>query len=315
LEKHIRHLSEIGSRFQIVEKGPGIRPNPDETEELRAVNRKLKPLGLAYVTGKRQERKLQYLEGELTKLKIPSRRMEFETSRYGKGVNLIAEITGEKFPVQVLDITAHYDTYPNSPGADDNNSGVAGVLEIARIVKGRNGIERTVRLVFFDLEEQGLIGSRAYLERVKSGRIPRPVSCLNLEMIGYFSDLPGSQDTPSRIPVLFDPPRVGNTIVTVGNFRSYRWGRRLDGIFDGYAPDLPVFRISRWGDLMGNASRSDHYSYWEAGIPAVMLTDTANFRNPNYHKASDLPETVDFERIAKVTRGAAAYVLDWCSDR
>lgn len=311
LEQHVRELSSIGSVFSKVPRSSGIRDSPGETNEISKANQNLKPHGLAITNPQARERKLLYLEQSLREIGIQPKRLPFHTGKIGSGINLYGEIRGTKFPAKIIDVTAHYDTFADSPGADDNSSGVAGVLEIAKILNSGSRPSKTVRFVFFDLEELGLIGSRAYIKTIQEGKMARPDLCLNLEMIGYFTDAPNSQKSPARIPVLFEPPTVGNTIVTVGNFDSYRHGRKLDGVFTTYVRGLPIFSVSRWGGLIGNASRSDHYSYWEADIPALMLTDSANFRNPNYHQKSDLLDTIDFRRMRLVVQGAAAFVLEW----
>lgn len=312
LKEDVKALSRIGPRFDVVEKGSGIRLPLSMTPELRRINQFLKPQGFAMPSGVEREEKLRYLEESLGSIGLESREHTFDSGRLGMGINLISEVRGSRQPEKIIDVTAHYDAYPGSPGADDNHSAVAGVLEIARLVtREKTGPGKTIRFIFFDLEEWGLLGSRAAVDSMMRGKLESAEVCLNLEMIGYFSDEPGSQQTPIRIPFFFDPPRQGNTIVTVGNLRSYRFGRRLDGIIGAYVPELPVFSVTRLGDLFSNASRSDHFSYWERGLPAMMLTDTANFRNPNYHEPSDLPETLDYERMALAVQGAAAFVLDW----
>lgn len=312
LEEDVAALSRIGSRFEVVEKGAGIRLPPSMPPHLRRINQFLKPRGFAMASGTEREEKLDYLVDSLRSIGLECREHPFDSGRLGKGINLIAEVRGGVQPEKIIDVTAHYDAYPGSPGADDNHSAVAGVLEIARLVARKDTAPgKTIRFLFFDFEEWGLLGSRAAVESMMRGELERPEVCLNLEMIGYFSDEPGSQLTPIRIPFIFDPPRQGNTIVTVGNLRSYRFGRRLDGIFRAYVPGLPVFSVTRLGDFLGNASRSDHFSYWERGVPAMMLTDTADFRNPNYHKPTDVPASLDYDRMAMVVRGAAAFVLDW----
>lgn len=312
LKQDVEVLSRIGSRFDVVEKGSGIRLPLSMSPKLRRINQFLKPRGFAMSSGNARADKLEYLEDSLRTIGLECREHTFDSGRLGTGINLIAEVRGSESPEKIIDVTAHYDAYPGSPGADDNHSAVAGVLEIARLVTGeKTGPGKTIRFIFFDLEEWGLLGSRAAVDSMMKGELERPEVCLNLEMIGFFSDEPDSQLTPIRIPFFFDPPRQGNTIVTVGNLRSYRYGRRLDGVFGAYVPELPLFSVTRLGDLFSNASRSDHFSYWEKRMPAMMLTDTANFRNPNYHEPTDRPETLDYERMGLVVRGAAAFVLDW----
>lgn len=227
-------------------------------------------------------------------------------------VNVVLELPGETEPDHVLEIGAHYDTVGGTVGADDNASAVAGLLEIARGLRGVR-TQRTLRLCFFAMEEVGLVGSRAWVREVEAesaaGR--RHAGILVLEMIGYTSAEPDSQHSPVRIPLLLNPPRTGDFIAVVGNLRSGALGNRFEDAAAAYVPGLRVYSLNRIGSWFGDAARSDHFSYWEAGLDGVMLTDTANFRNPHYHDAGDTPQTLDYGFLRDVSRAALGAALDW----
>jgi hypothetical protein len=110
---------------------------------------------------------------------------------------------------------------------------------------------------------------------------------------------------------LFSPPTTGNFIAVVGNFRSGGLGNRFERAAKDYVPALPYFSANRVGGLFRDALRSDHKPYWDEGYRAIMLTDTANFRNPHYHRASDTPDTLNFTFLRRVTQAVAATLLSW----
>lgn len=209
----------------------------------------------------------------------------------------------------VLEIGAHYDTVDRTPGADDNASGVAGLLEIARVFSGWHP-DRPVRLLFFAAEEANLAGSRAHVANL-TARNERVAGAMVLEMIGYATDRPATQTSPVRVPVLFWPPTRGNFIAVIGDFPSGRLGNRFESAAGRYVPELPFYSVNRLGGLFKDANRSDHKPYWDAGMPAVLLTDTANFRNPNYHAPGDVPATLNYAFLEQVTRAVAATALHW----
>ena len=205
-------------------------------------------------------------------------------------------VRGRNFP-------AGYDVTTNTPGADDNASGVAGLLELARLLASA-GPKIGVELVAFTLEEppnfrQDSMGSARHARLLKvAGR--KIEAMISLEMIGYFSDRPNSQTYP--IPGLdFIYPNRGDFIGIVGRVQDWAVTRKVKAAMAG-ASDLPVVSINALS-LVPGLDFSDHRSYWAAGFPAVMITDTAFFRNPNYHKASDTADTLDYTRMAKVVAG------------
>jgi hypothetical protein len=189
-------------------------------------------------------------------------------------------------------IAAHYDSAPDCPGADDNASGLAIMLECAR---GLASVEPTPRIGFiaFNAEEVGLLGSRDF---VTNGLPTLPCAARSahvLEMVGFRG--PSSQS--QRLPLPFMPARlkVPNFIALVANGRSN--AVLENAISSSASPWLPVFGAKTWGPLhrlLPDLTRSDHFPFWNAGMAAVLWTDTANFRNPNYHRATDTPDTLDY---------------------
>ncbi|MEO0407259.1 MAG: M28 family peptidase [Cyanobacteria bacterium P01_A01_bin.135] len=198
------------------------------------------------------------------------------------GVNLIATQPGQAV-AQSLVVGAHYDTVAGSPGADDNGTGVVALLEVARRL-GHSTAPVPLTLVFFDLEEAGLLGSRAFVVAH-----PDVSGAVILEMLGFRCTEPGCQRYPAGVPARLAPD-TGTFLAAVGD----RPHRSLVDRFGGETP-LPVVTLSVpvRGALAPDLLRSDHVPFWEAGIGAVMLTDTANFRNPHYHQPSDQVDTLD----------------------
>lgn len=233
--------------------------------------------------------------------------------------NIVFEIPGTSHAREVLIVGAHFDAVPFSPGADDNASGVAGLLEIARVLRDRP-LRRTVRFILFNLEEVtgvfGLVGSRQEAARLKpvidAGQ-ERVVGMISLEMLGYYCDEPGSQRNPFRgMPGLPDRD-VGDFLALAGSSRHRALIRALDQAMRRAEPDLLTLVI----DAFPNAQvpivppdllRSDHAPFIELGIPAVMVTDTANFRNPHYHRPTDTVDTLDPVRFPRAVRALAAAV-------
>lgn len=225
--------------------------------------------------------------------------------------NLVAEITGTEAPRKVLVVGAHYDTVSDSPGADDNASGVAGLLGLARALAAAP-LKKTVRFVAFALEEPPVyrsrnMGSYHYAESLKrSGSEVEGMVCL--EMIGYFTDRPGSQHYP--LPFMGRTfPKTGNFIAIVGNRRSTEFTRRLAEDFRS-ATDLPLSTLNAPAFVVG-IDFSDHWSFGKFGYPALMVTDTSFYRNPNYHTPADLPDTLDYERMAMVVTGLHGAIETW----
>ncbi len=199
--------------------------------------------------------------------------------------NLIAEKTGTTRPEEVVLIGAHYDAFFS--GADDNSSGVAAVLELARLFSTRS-FDRTVRFVGFDLEEMGLVGSTRYVGSVASNE--PIVASIAFDCIGF------THPTQSSLPGL-PSPKEGNFLAVIANGQSElraQQTRLLNEALGGLVPLVGIIAPADGASpVAGNLMRSDHAPFWLAGREALFFTDTANFRNPNYHQQSDLPETLD----------------------
>jgi Zn-dependent M28 family amino/carboxypeptidase len=222
--------------------------------------------------------------------------------------NVVAAIGPDTTDVVV--VGAHYDVAGEMPGADDNASGVAGLLELADLLVGAN-LSRRVELAAYALEEMpffstGQMGSAVHARSLaEAGRRVRAMLCL--EMIGCFSDEPGSQQFPFAPLRLFYPGR-GNFIAVVGNLGGAGVVRRVKRSMRK-AGDLPVHSINAPPFVPG-VDLSDHVNFWRQGDPAVMITDTAFYRNPRYHTERDTAETLDYRRMAKVVAGVRQAVLD-----
>ena len=223
--------------------------------------------------------------------------------------NIIVEVKGAKKPEEIIVVAAHYDTAGNTPGADDNASGVAALLEIARLMKDLNP-GRTVRLVAVVNEEQpyfqtGRMGSWVYARQAKQ-KNENIIAMLSLEAIGYYSDKPGSQSYSSIVRHLY--PDTGNYIAFIGNLKSRALVRSCIDAFRRTA-DFPSEGavLPAWTP---GADWSDHWSFWKEGYPALMVTDTAPFRNPYYHKPEDTPEKLDYDRMAWVVNGLVQAIME-----
>ena len=230
-----------------------------------------------------------------------------EPFRFRRGTyhNVVARKEGAVSDGAHVLLGAHFDTVRGSPGADDNASGVAVLLEAARVL-APVPLEATVDFVAFDLEEfQGWtyrVGSRKHVEAARREGLHYK-GAIVLEMVGYTDPRPGGQKIP-RMLRWMGFPDTGDFLAAIGDGKSaslislYREAAR------SASPELPIvpFRSPLRGWVVWNTRRSDNASFWSAGIPALMLTDTAFLRNPNYHKASDLPDTLDPAFMEGVTR-------------
>ena len=226
--------------------------------------------------------------------------------------NIIAERRGIEQPDRVLIVGAHYDTMDGTPGADDNASGVAVLLELAR-QQAETRFRKTVRFVAFTLEEapffrSRLMGSRVYANSLKE-RGEQIDGMISLEMVGYFSQEKNSQSFP-LFWLRWKYPTTGNFITVVSNSDSEPLQRRVhDGLKAHMALPVEMFTGPWW---IPGVDLSDHSSFWKEDYPAVMLTDTAFYRNPHYHEATDRPETLDYRAMAELVHGMAGVlgVLD-----
>jgi aminopeptidase YwaD len=230
--------------------------------------------------------------------------------------NVEVRLGHEAGDAPLLIVSAHYDTVAGTAGADDNGSGMVVLLELARRLAGRP-MPSELRLVWFDAEEPGLIGSGRYVESLSAGERRRLIGAINLETIGYTDRRPGSQALPPGAKALFDPGDRGDFLLVVGNVQSALLGR---AVFEGLQPEHgPRFRSELFALLPGagwlfpDSRRSDHARFWDVELPAVMLTDTANLRSPHYHTPSDTVQTLDLPFLAAAARGLERAVLHLAS--
>lgn len=219
----------------------------------------------------------------------------------------VTALFGPETPERIV-VGAHYDTAGPQPGADDNASGVAGVLELARLL-GTTTLPVCVELVAFTLEESphfssALMGSAVHAQSLQQRGIAVRIM-LSLEMIGYFTDVPHSQRFPFSLLAAFYPT-TGNFIAVVGKLDHGLVVRRVKQAMRQTSP-LPVYSINAPRFVRG-IDFSDHRSYWDRGYTAVMITDTAFYRNPNYHTSNDTPDTLDYQRMAMVVQGVYAAI-------
>ncbi len=242
-----------------------------------------------------------YIERELASAGYAVRREEFR-SDIAPVRNVFAEIGGASRPDEIVLVGAHYDSVRGAPGANDNGSGVAAVLELAHAFRGWRPA-RTWRLALFVNEEPpfyktGQMGSRVHAERARS-RGERIVAMYSLETIGWYSDAPGSQMYP--FPFSWFYPDRGDFLAFVANLPSRGLLHATIAAFRTHG-EFPSDGLAAPAFIPG-VDWSDHGSFWDAGYPALMITDTAPYRYPHYHTARDTPDKVGYEHLARVVRG------------
>lgn len=223
--------------------------------------------------------------------------------------NLIAEYPGTSRSDEIIVIGAHYDSVVGSPGADDNGSGVAAMLELARLLKSYT-FKRTIRFVAFVNEEPPFfytkhMGSLQYARLVKQKK-ENIIAMISLESLGYYSEQKHSQHYPFPFGLLY--PNTGDFIGFVGNLSSRDLVGKVVSLFRQHS-QFPSegAALPSW---MRGVSWSDQWSFWKQGYQAIMVTGTAVFRNPNYHLGSDLPDTIDYARTARVVDGLQEVVKE-----
>lgn len=220
--------------------------------------------------------------------------------------NIIAERPEVPPQGPILVVGAHYDSCFN-PGADDNASGIAGVLELARLLR-HAPLKARIRFIAFTNEEPPFfmtdaMGSMVYARRSRDLREPVKAALI-LEMIGYYTEARHSQRYPSLLGPFY--PNKGRFLAVVGNWASRRVTRDVVTAMKS-GSRLPVESITAPAFVPG-INFSDHGAFWKYGFPAVMVTDTAYLRNPHYHKPSDLPETLNYEKMAEAVLGLESAV-------
>lgn len=227
--------------------------------------------------------------------------------------NLEAELAGNALADGAVIVGAHYDSVAGTVGADDNASGVAATLELARLLR-TSRLRRTVRFVSFVNEEPPFfqtdeMGSLVYARKLRKDGV-QVSAMISLEMLGYYSDAPGSQKYPAPLS-LFYPDR-GNFIGFVSNGQSRDLLRRAIRRFREFTefPSEGVAAPEGWPGV----GWSDHWSFWQQGYPAIMITDTALFRNRYYHTPFDTADKLDFDKMARVVRGVQEVVTSLANE-
>ena len=296
---------------------------PPLSEEEKEVSRRLKghvevlandyaPHNVFHVENLRKSE--DYLVGVLAKHGYDVRRQAYDAETFTeagtvKVHNFDTELRGTSRPEEVIVVGAHYDTVHECPGANDNTSGVAGVLELARLFAGKPQA-RTIRWVLFVNEEPPFfqteqMGSLVYAKGCAE-RNENIVGMFTLETIGYYSDEPGSQHYPFPFSAFY--PSTGNFIAFVGNRKSSHWVRDSIKSFRQHVA-FPSEGIAA-PEAVGAIGLSDHWSFWQAGFPAYMITDTAPFRYQHYHTMEDTPDKLDYDRTARVVAGLVPMLKD-----
>jgi hypothetical protein len=249
-----------------------------------------------------------YIGKTWTDLDYTVLRQEYDT-RGVKSANLEIEIRGKSKADEIILVGAHYDSVSGCPGANDNATGVAALLEISRLLYNRE-FNKTIRFVAFTNEEPPFflrsdMGSKVYASRSRK-RKENIVAMLALETMGYYSEAPNSQQYP--FPFSFFYPNTANFIGFVGNLNSRQLVRKCLGAFRHHT-QFPSEGTAAPGWVTG-IGWSDHWSFWRQGYKAIMVTDTALFRYRYYHTQEDTPEKIDYNRLARVTTGLAEVVTE-----
>ena len=256
--------------------------------------------------GAAHRRAQDYISDRLRAAGFSVERHDFRAPGLPAGVNLLSRPLPERPGLPLLVVAAHYDSTPDTPGADDNASAVAALLELAvrvRPVLDADGPRAKLMLAAYDQEEYGLVGSATHCRALSE-----PVrAMLSLEMLGYRDSRPGSQRLPAHLIGLY--PDTGDFIGVVGNHASRGLVGEVAGAMKG-AEGLKVEALAVPGDgaALPESRLSDHASFWDAGHPALMITDTSFFRNPHYHQATDTPDTLDYAFLERVTAGVCLAV-------
>ncbi|MBT3510862.1 MAG: M20/M25/M40 family metallo-hydrolase [Nitrospina sp.] len=255
---------------------------------------------------KHLEKTAQYISTQLEAmgLEVTQEKVNYEGTQ---SLNILGQTYGDIDSKGLFVLAAHYDSVPDSPGADDNASAVTALLEIARILS-QTPLRTPIIFSAFTLEEYGFVGSKNFIDR-DLNRKNQLSGMISLEMVGFKTTEPGSQ----YYPPFMDPsqyPDTGDFIAVVGNEPS---AGLAQAIAKGMMRSVPALKVETLvvpgqGENFTEVRLSDHSPFWDAGIPAVMITDTAFFRNPNYHQPSDTLETLDLEFIRDNARAVAGFL-------
>ncbi len=251
----------------------------------------------------------EFLATALTRSGYAVKQQEYKID--GKAYyNIEAEKLGTQKPKEIVVIGGHYDSAFTSPGANDNGSGAAATLELAKAFANRS-TKRTIRFVEFTNEEPPFfwtqdMGSLVYAKQMKQ-KNENIVAMLSLETMGYFSDAIDSQKYPFPINLLY--PNQGNFIAFVGNLNSSGLVKQSINTFRQNSR-VPSEGAALPRNLFPEIGLSDQWSFWQQSYPGIMVTDTAHFRYPQYHTIDDTPKQIDFDRFTRVVSGLVDVVAD-----
>jgi Zn-dependent M28 family amino/carboxypeptidase len=290
---------------------------PPASPEERALSERLRTTvtHLAVDIGERNMEHSWNLASATDDLAIALEKMGYEVRRQGFTVgddvvqNLEAAAGGGRHGDEVVVVGAHFDTAPGTPGADDDASGAAAVLELARAFHGRKTSRKILFALFVNEEpprfQTADMGSLHYAKELV-GRGAHVTAMLSLESLGAYSTKRGSQTCPKGVKR--PCPERGDFVAVVGNEASRELVLRVTDSLKRNA-SLPVVGEALSPDVP-DAAASDHWAFWQVGLPALMVTDTAPYRYPKYHAAGDLPAELDFDRMARAVLGLEKTVAD-----
>ena len=231
----------------------------------------------------------------------------YKTEFQGEYANVIARPRNLGDAPHVL-VGAHYDSVPDTPGADDNASAVAAMLACAKTLANRAPAS-PVCFVSFNREEDGLLGSIDFVKAIAGHKLPVREAHI-LEMVGYCDHHPGSQRIPHGLPI--EVPSQGDFLGILANKDSTHLATSVLRTARAYWPDVPVLSLKVYAGvekLLPVLARSDHAPFWQSGIPTILWTDTSEFRNHHYHQSSDTPDTLDYGFLRTVSQILIATIL------
>ncbi|MDD5423640.1 MAG: M20/M25/M40 family metallo-hydrolase [Candidatus Omnitrophica bacterium] len=260
------------------------------------------------------ERAADYIKKEFVKYGYDPEEQSYHMEKRGfrdkPYRNIIAVKEGSGGKDKIIIVCAHYDTYREAPGADDNASGVAAVLELARRLRGID-LDKTVKFIAFTNEEVDILfddpdtGSYRYAKEARAAHEDiKAVLCI--DMIGYYSDKPGSQKCPLIFKFFY--PDKGNFIGMCSDIGSYNLLRRVVGEFKKVS-DVPVEHMAAPAPFVPELFTSDNRAFWTFGYESVWVSDTCIYRNPYMHTKDDAYETLDYEKMSRVVDGLYKVVL------
>lgn len=283
--------NKSGSNSQMVQR---VRPAAMPTVDSQRLLTDLESLTFIRYAETDRAKARRYILRALQDAGWTAKEMPFESrvneSGANSGVNIYAERVGSEPIAGAILLGAHYDSVERSPGADDNATSLATVLEAARLLSAST--PRTLKLVFFDLEEVGLLGSQAFIEN--PDQQDNLKGAVILDLVGYACHEAGCQSYPPVLPIT-PPTDRGDFLAVIGNQGH---PALINSFTQNTRPTLPqvlTLAIPTFGDFTPDLVRSDHAPFWKKGLGAVLVTDTANFRNPHYHQPTDTLETIDQE--------------------